>query len=200
MKLLFNIFIFSVILFASCDSNDPKKEDVPELITKITLTFTPSTGSPVIVTASDPDGEGVQSLTVDGPINLESNKTYIMSLALINGLAEPTGPDYDVTAEVEEEGIEHMFFFAWTGSLFSSPTGNGNISSRTNPMNYSGAANSVDKNNLPLGLTTTWTTAASAASGTFRVLLKHQPGLKSATSDSNIGETDVDVTFTINMN
>jgi hypothetical protein len=187
------------ILFVACSDNEPQKEDVPELITKVTLTFTPLTGKAVVVSAIDPDGEGVQDLAVDSPINLEANKTYVLSISLANGLAEPTSPDYNVTQEVEEQGVEHMFFFGWTGNLFSNPAGTGNISQRQDPVNYFGDANSVDQNNLPLGLSTTWTTANSGATGTFRILLKHQPGLKSTISTSSDGETDVDVTFELKI-
>ena len=52
--------------FSGCKKDDPKPEDVPELITKATLTFTPNGGgTPVVATATDPDGEGVQDLKVD---------------------------------------------------------------------------------------------------------------------------------------
>jgi hypothetical protein len=188
-------FFAATMLLASCGDNEPQKEDVPELITKVTLTFTPTNGNPVIAHATDPDGEGVQDLTVDTSIALAANTTYNLSITLVNGLAEPTSPDYNVTSEVEEQGHEHMFFFGWTGNLFSNPAGEGNISSRQGSVNYTSGANSVDVNNLPLGLTTIWTTSESAKGGTFRILLKHQPGLKSATSTANDGETDVDVTF-----
>ena len=193
------IAIVMLTTISACNNDDPKKEDTPELITKATLTFTPSGGSPIVVTATDPDGEGVQNITVDGPINLAMNKTYTLTIALINELAAPSDPAYNITSEVEEEGDDHIFFFAWTNNVFSDPTGNGNIDNRNDAVNYNGGANSKDANNRPLGLTTTWTAATSVASGTFRVLLKHQPGLKSDTSDSNTGETDLDIQFTINI-
>lgn len=194
------LLALSLVLFQGCKDDDPTKEDVPELITKVTLTFTPDGGGTVVVvTATDPDGEGVQNIGVDGPINLAANKTYVLTLDLINELAAPTAPEYSVTDEVEEEGDEHMFFFSWTNNIFSNPAGNGNIDNRTDAVNYTGGANSTDVNNRPLGLTTTWTSSVSVASGSFRVLLKHQPGLKSDTSDSNTGETDLDLTFTLNV-
>lgn len=192
--------IASMSILSGCDDDDPKKEDTPELITKATLTFTPSGGgTPVVVTATDPDGEGVQDITVDQPINLVLGKTYTLTIGLINELAEPSDPEYNITEEVEEEGDEHMFFFSWTNDVFSDPTGNGNVDNRNDAINYVGGTNSKDDNNRPLGLTTTWTSAAGVASGSFRVLLKHQPDLKSDTSDSNTGETDLDITFTINV-
>jgi hypothetical protein len=192
-------FTFAGFLFG-CNDDDPVKEDTPELITKATLTFTPDGGgSAVVVTATDPDGEGVQDITVDSPINLTKDKTYVLTIALINELAEPSAPEYNITAEVEEEGHEHQFFFSWTNDVFSNPAGNGNVDNRADAVNYTGGSNSRDVNNRPLGLTTTWTSAASTASGSFRVLLKHQPDVKSDTSDSNTGETDLDITFTINI-
>jgi len=181
-----------------CNNDDPVKEDVPELITQATLTFTPASGSPVVVTATDPDGQGIKSITVDGPINLAKNTKYTLSVQMINGLAQPTDAGYNVTAEVEEEGVEHQFYFSWTEGTFSDPAGNGNIDNRADKINYK----DTDKNNLPIGLITEWTTSAttSAASTPFRVVLKHQPELKSATSTFNDGETDLDIAFTININ
>jgi hypothetical protein len=185
------LFIFS---FSACDDDEPKKEDTPELITKVTLTFTPSSGTPVVVTATDPDGEGVQDLVMDGPINLAANSNYTLSVGFINGLAEPSDPEYNITAEVMEESDEHMLFFGWANDVFTDPSGNGNIDSRSDDVNY----NDFDANSQPLGLNTSWATAG-VSSGTFRVLLKHQPELKSATSSSNEGESDADITFTINV-
>src|SRR5687768_17185938 len=120
--------IVSLSVMSGCDSDDPQKEDVPELITKATLTFTPSGGGPpVVANATDPDGEGVQDIEVEGPINLNAATSYTLTIQLINELAQPTDPAYKVTEEVEEEGDEHMFFFSWTNNVFNDPTGNGNI-------------------------------------------------------------------------
>lgn len=186
----------ATLFFAGCSDDDPKKEDTPELITKVSLTFTPNGGGdPVVVTATDPDGEGVQNIEMDDPINLAADKTYVMTIELINGLAQPSDEAYDITAEVSEERDEHMFFFAWTNDVFSNPAGNGNVDNRNDAVNY----NDEDHNGLPLGLSTTWTAVDATASGTFHVMLKHQPELKSATSDSATGESDLDLTFTINV-
>ncbi len=147
-----------------------------------------------MVTATDPDGEGVQDIQIDGPIDLEANKSYTLRVTLINGLAQPSDAEYNVTEEVEEEADEHMFFFSWTNDVFSDPTGDGNIDSRTDIVNYE----DDDVNGLPLGLETSWATDG-VSSGNFRVILKHQPDLKSETSGSSIGETDLDITFSINI-
>ena len=185
------------LLIAGCESDDPQKEDTPELITKATLTFTPVGGGTVVTaTATDPDGEGVQDIAVDGAINLTDGVNYTLSLSLINELAEVTSPEYNITEEVEEEGDEHMFFFAWTGDVFSNPTGNGNIDNRADAVNYE----DEDEGGLPIGIVTSWTAGAAASSGTFRVVLKHQPDLKTETSGSDTGESDLDIEFEINVN
>jgi hypothetical protein len=192
-----SIIITLLAIFGACESNDPTKEDTPELITKITLSFVPEGGGTTITaTASDPDGEGVKDIEVDGPINLEANKTYILKLTLINELAEQTAPEYNITDEVEEESDEHLFFFGWTGLTFSDPAGDGNVDNRQDAVNYE----DEDNDGLPLGLQTKWKTGIEPGSGTFRIILKHQPDLKSASSDVNTGETDLDVEFVINVN
>ncbi len=189
--------ITALAFLNGCNNDDPEPENVPELITKATLTFTPvGGGTTVTVSATDPDGEGVKDIVVDGPINLVKSKSYTLSVELINGLASPSDPEYNITEEVEEEGDEHMFFYAWTNNVFSDPAGNGNVDSRTDDVNY----NDQDDNGLPLGLNTSWTTIDTPASGTFRILLKHQPSVKSATSSAADGETDLDLTFTISVN
>jgi hypothetical protein len=42
--------------------------------------------------------------------------------------------------------------------------------------------------------------AATSATNTFHIVLKHQPELKSATSTFGDGETDLDLTFPISVN
>jgi hypothetical protein len=197
-KILSFLFLIGFTAFLSgCGDDDPVKEDVPELITKVTLTFTPVGGTPVVISATDPDGQGIQNIKVDGPINLAKDVTYTLSLQLFNELAEPTAAEYNVSDEVEEEGDEHQFYFSWTDGVFSNPTGDGNMDNRADKVNYK----DVDKNSLPIGLSTEWKAASTIQSGkSFRIVLKHQPELKSSTSTFNDGETDLDISFTINVN
>lgn len=184
----------SVFLF-SCEAEEPTKEDTPETITRMTLTFSPSGGgAPAIATASDPGGEGVQGIKVNGPIDLAANTSYTLSIELVNELADPGQPAYDVTNEIREGGDEHMFFFSWTNGLFSDPIGNGNIDNRLDLVNYE----DEDENGQPIGLVTSWTTG-DPGTGSFRVLLKHQPEIKSITSSSTEGETDLDLAFDVNV-
>ncbi len=199
LKFVFSLLIVgSVLLFTGCGKDDPKPENIPEAITKATLTFTSDGSAPVIVTATDPDGDGPKPRVLSGPIALVKNTSYTLTVTLINELAKPTDPEYNVTDEVEEEADEHLFFFAWTNNTFSNPTGNGNIDNRADAVNY----NDKDAKNLPLGLSTAWTTANVASdiiAGTFNIVLKHQPDLKSATSKSTDGESDLDLTFDLSV-
>lgn len=172
------------------DDAVPAAENEEELITDVRLIFTPASGgTPVIVTATDPDGQGPQDLQAGEEIALAANTTYTLELELENSIAGE-----DITEEIEEEAGEHLFFFGWTNDLFSSPTGEGNIDNRNDPVIY----NDTDQDQLPLGLSTTWTTA-DTGSGTFRIVLKHQPGLKSETSTVQDGETDVDINWSISI-
>lgn len=203
MKTILNRIHYRVVValaflfvLTGCSKDDPQKEDTPELITKVTLTFTPTGGgAAVVATATDPDGDGVQEIAIDGPIDLAVNTQYVLTIELINGLVAVGEPGYNITEEVEEEGDEHMFFFGWTGAIFQAPTGNGNIDNRADDVSYG----DLDAGGLPIGLLSTWTTETTGGSGTFSVLLKHQPDLKTATSASTVGETDLDLEFTLNV-
>jgi hypothetical protein len=202
-KLILTAGIFTMLfIFSGCDNEDPEIENVPELITKTTLRFTPvGGGASITATATDPDGDGVQDIRVDGPINLLKGVQYTLTLELINSLYQPGTAGYNLTEEIEEEGYEHQFFFSFSEGVFTSPSGTGNIKSNSSSVagtiNYS----DKDKNDRPLGLITSWTTAGQAATGkSFRVVLKHQPDIKSATSSSLDGETDLDITFVLNVN
>lgn len=192
MKNLLLIFsLISVATLLSCGDDDlPPLENEEEIIDKVTLTFTPTSGSPIVVTATDPDGEGVMDMSPDSEINLTSGIVYTLQLTFEN-----TVEGEDITEEVEEEGDEHMIFFAFTSGIFSNPTGDGNMDNRTDPLNY----NDEDSNGNELGLSTSWTGGSASTGGNFRIVLMHQPGSKSSTSDSSDGETDVDISWVINI-
>ncbi len=206
MKLI-SLKIYALLLgllsiFTTCADDDvPPEENEEETITDITLTFTPTTGAPVIATWKDADGEGAGDPVLT-PIILAANTTYTLIINLVNAI-DPDEPE-NITEEVEEEAKEHMFFFGWTGGLFSDPTGDGNLGAgnRADPVNYEDDdddASDPDDVALPLGLETNWTTGDATTGGTFRVVLKHQPDIKLTTSDSTDGESDVDISWAITV-
>lgn len=181
------LLVFFGISLASCDDDTPPVENEEEVISKVVLTFTPtSTGAPLTFTYTDPIGDS------PSPITLRQNTPYRLDIGLF-------GPnDENITEEIQAESDEHMFFFGWTEGLFANPTGNGNIDAREE-----GAViyNDEDVNGLPLGLSTLWQTGAATttANNTFRIVLKHQPGTKTATSTVNDGESDLDITLPITI-
>jgi len=165
-----------------------------EVINEIILTFVALSGGDTIQGRFfDADGEGVGAPTIED-INLSVSTEYNMFITLTNTLgAEPE----DVTEEIEEEDDEHMFFFEFTNNAFGSPEGDGNVDERGDAVNY----NDMDENGLPVGLSTNWVTRdMSIVGGSFRIVLKHQPDQKTATSDVSVGGTDVDITIPLNVN
>lgn len=180
-------------IFSGCGDDDvPPAENEEEIINSVTLTFSPvGGGSDVVATYLDPDGEGTEDPTLTN-IELSTGTSYSLSITMANTLETPAE---DITEEVEEEGDEHQIFFQWTDDIFSDPTGRGNINA-TGTVNYA----DEDADGNPIGLSTTWTTVnQSLSGGEFRILLKHQPDIKSSSSSSSDGETDIDITWTLNV-
>ena len=200
INFIFYLFlILGVVFFVGCsDDDDPmememEEEEEEEEINQVILTFTPDNGEEAVTaTWFDADGEGSGEPTI-GEIGLEEDVTYSLSIQIANTLGATTE---DITLEIQEEADEHMFFFGFTDGIFSDPTGNGNVDNRNDPVNY----DDQDDNGLPVGLLTTWTAGEHTQSaGEFNVVLKHQPDLKSETSDATTGGTDIDITFPIEV-
>lgn len=197
MKSINNYLLIGLIvttgIFSGCGDDDvPPAENEEEIINSVTLTFSPvGGGSDVVATYLDPDGEGTEDPRLTN-IELSTGTAYSLSITMANTLETPAE---DITEEVEEEGDEHQIFFQWTDDIFSDPTGRGNINA-TGTVNYT----DEDADGNPIGLSTTWTTVnQSLSGGEFRILLKHQPDIKSSSSSSSDGETDIDITWTLNV-
>lgn len=194
----FLVLCLSVAIFTSCDDDEqddaPPMANLSEEINEASVIFTDTNGATVTARVVDADGEGPANAEILGDINLQANTTYTLSFSLMNTLG--TTPE-DIAEEVAEEDDEHQFFFSFTNGAFSDPTGSGNIESAAADLNYA----DMDDNGRPVGLSTTWTTGDALSDGSFRVLLQHQPdGIKTDTSGSSDGDTDIDVTFTLNIN
>lgn len=184
-------------VLTSCSSDDdaPEEENVVEAFTDVTLVFTNNADASDVVTAKaqDPDGVGVQELEIQDEITLTSGATYTLTYEILNAL-DPSDPE-DLGAEIREEDNEHQFFFAFTAGAFSDPAGDGNIDNADDAINYG----DTDENDNPVGLSSTWTTGAALADGSFNVRLQHQPDVKTATSGVNDGDTDFDLAFVLNI-
>lgn len=200
-KLNFNLLILllttTILMFSSCESNDPEDENEGELITDVTLLFTevdPSgvvVGGTFLVKASDPDGLELGSNPTIETINLEIGKTYRLELELFNRIENE-----DITEEIEEEADEHQFFFL--GSAFVGST----------VLTY--MYDDEDEDGNPIGLRGFVTVASSPSSNNaqFRLILRHDlnksfPGANDPHFENFVqagGETDLDITFPLVLN
>ncbi len=191
--------LFTSITIVSCSSDDdaaPEKENEVEVFTDVTLIFTNTADSNDVVRASaqDPDGTGIQELQILDAITLTPDTEYTLTYEILNAL-DPADVE-DIGDEILDEDNEHQFFFSFTEGTFANPTGNGNIDTASDPINY----NDQDENGNPVGLSTTWTTSSTPLSGeSFTVRLQHQPDVKTATTGSNDGDTDFALTFVLNI-
>lgn len=151
----------------------PVPENDPELITTIQLQFTDSSNSSnkILVQFKDPDGDGGNSPVQFDSLKLPANKTWYCETTLLN---ESVSPTINISEEVSEEANDHLFVYTPQG------------------VNMNIQITDKDANNLPIGLKSTWRTS-NASSGTIKVVLKHQPGVKNGTEAP--GETDVEVLF-----
>jgi hypothetical protein len=193
--------LFVALSITSCKKKEidpvapPAVENEDEIITDVKLIFTNTMDSTDIVEAraQDPDGAGVQELTLLDEINLSVGKTYKLTFKVMNNLDSPGA---DIGAEIAEENKDHQLFFSFSNDAFTNPLGNGNIDKASDPLNY----NDADANGNPVGLSTNWTTSATQLSGgAFTVRLQHQPGIKSAASGANDGDTDFELPFVLNI-
>jgi len=191
--------LFSAITIVGCSNDDdaaPQVENVVEVFTDVTLKFTNTADASDVVSASaqDPDGTGIQELQILDAITLAPDTEYILTYEILNAL-NPADIE-NIGNEILEEDNEHQFFFSFTEDVFANPTGNGNIDTAADPINY----NDQDENGNPVGLSSTWTTSSTTSSGeSFTVMLQHQPDVKTATSGSNDGDTDFALTFVLNI-
>ena len=192
--LLITLIGFSFAITACGDDDAPDEENVVEIFTDVTLIFTPDGDDAAITaTATDSDGVGSDPLVVQGPINLAANTTYTLTYIISNAL-DPNDIE-DIVAEILEEDNEHQFFYSFSTDAFTSPAGNGNFDTASDAINYL----DQDENGCNVGLRTSWTTGGALSGGTFRTKLQHQPDIKNCTTGSDAGDTDFDLTFTLNI-
>jgi len=176
------LVILSVLASCKKEKNDPIIPNEEEVITTLNYTLTPTGGGTAIVLSfQDLDGDGGSAPTITGGA-LDSNTTYTGVLELLNEIESPAE---DITLEVSAEGDEHQFFF------------------EPSATDVTIAYTDMDANGDPIGITSTLTTN-STNTGTLKITLRHEPA-KSATgvSSGDItnagGETDIEVTFNLDV-
>ena len=182
MKKMIQCVMLLLILFVSFNSCkkdpivDPNEE---ELLTTIRITLTEKiSGTQSVFELRDLDGEGGRPPSAFDEIILEKQKVYDCSIEFLN---ESVSPVDNITAEIQEEGEDHEIFYSATNSLVA----------------FSNL--SKDANNLPLGLSSTWTTSNSTGLGNLSIILKHKPGIKASGDLVSKGETDVEVDFPLEV-
>jgi hypothetical protein len=170
------ISIFAIALFASCSDDDvPEPVNEEEVITTLTVTLDSGSGS-VVMQYQDLDGDGPDAgtVTVSGP--LSANTSYDGSIVLLN---ETEDPAENVTEEIEEEDLDHQFFYT---------VGSG-LDVTTEYTSFDSAGNE-------LGLTFLLNTAG-ASSGGLTFTLRHEPNKPNTGLADAGGETDIEVTFNV---
>ena len=183
--LLLAYVALAALTFTACkkETNNGPNPNQEEVITTLRVALTDSATSAVTTFRFyDLDGDGGAQATVD-TIRLRPNTRYFASLTLLD---ESTNPAGDVTEEIREEENDHQFFFTTTNPTFS--------------VTYDTA--DYDSNNppKPVGLQTKWL-SGNAQRTSVRIILKHQPAIKSTITnplgDVTRGDTDVDLTFPV---
>ncbi|WP_375239509.1 type 1 periplasmic binding fold superfamily protein [Aurantibacter sp.] len=177
---LLNVLAILLLTF-SCSSDDdmnPLPVNEEELITTVKVVLTHATSSTVTLTYTDLDGDGSGLAVIDVDGDFDANTNYTGTVQFLN---ETESPAEDITLEVEQEADEHQVFYTFE-----------------NALNITAAATDVDGNNNLLGLEFSFNTGA-ASSGAFTLTLRHEPTKPNFGLSDAGGETDVEVTFNVNV-
>ena len=172
--------IFATLLFVSCSDDDtPTPVNEEEVITTMTVTLTPNGGgTSITLQTRDLDGDGPNTPVVTVSGDLTAGVTYDGSIVLLN---ETENPSENITDEVEDESLDHQFFY----------TSGGNLDVTT-------AYGNNDSNGNPLG--TEFTIIAGApSSGTLTFTLRHEPTKPNTGLGDAGGETDIAATFNVTV-
>ena len=178
MKFLSTAIFASALIFSCSSDDDSTPEPVleEEVITTMTITLTADGQADVILQTQDLDGDGpnLPVVTVSG--DLSENTMYSGSIVLLN---ETEDPAENITEEIEEEALEHQFFYT---------IGNG--------LNAETDYNDADSDGNPIGLDFVLSTN-SVSSGSITFTLRHEPTKPNMGIEDAGGETDIEATFDI---
>jgi hypothetical protein len=161
-----NQFVLALsMLLAACGGDDDDTGgdgNENEVITTVTLEFSPEGGGEAIAFEwNDPDGDGGSAPIID-PIALADGTTYTLAVGFENRLEDP--PEI-ITEEVSDESDQHQIFF--TGSAVNGPASD----QPDAPLAQS--YTDEDANGFPIGLEST--IVAAAGTGDLTVTLRHLP-------------------------
>ncbi|MCB0538702.1 MAG: hypothetical protein R2777_02790 [Chitinophagales bacterium] len=180
MKKFFITATVFLVLLASCEK-DPHEHNDEELITTLKVDFTNTqSGAVSTLLFQDLDGDGGDAPVITAD-NLAANASYTVALSVLN---ESESPADNITAEIQEEAVDHQFFFE-----------------KSSGLNLNFSYNDADENGKPIGLSNTATTGV-ASNGTLTVTLRHQPdkgasGVSAGDITNAGGASDIEVTFNV---
>ncbi|NIJ51529.1 hypothetical protein FHS68_000685 [Dyadobacter arcticus] len=178
-KITWMLLIGAAINFTQCKDAGDKvtPHDENELITSVTLKFAEEGTSNVSSFGfKDADGDGGNAPTKFDTIALKPNKTYTLTIELLD---ESRTPVENITNEVAKESDEHLLIYT---------------PSPTSLLTYT--YGDKDVNNYVIGLTGKAVTGA-AADGKLKVQLRHQPGVKNGKPEP--GSDDVSLDFILKI-
>ena len=179
MKFFKYALLASTLIFASCSDDDDAPEPVNEEEVITTLTVTLDSGSDTVVMQyQDLDGDGPDAATVTVSGSLSANTTYDGSIILLN---ETESPAENITEEIEEEDLDHQFFYT-VGSGLDVAAEYGDADSQGNPLGLSFILNT-----------------GVASSGGLTFTLRHEPNKPNTGLENAGGETDIEVTFDVTV-
>ena len=175
--------LFTTLLFVSCSKDDdtalPEPVNEEEVITTLTATLEPAgEGTTITLQSQDLDGDGPNAPVVTVSGNLTAGAIYNGRIVLLNEMGSPAK---DITEEVEEEDLDHQFFYT---------IGSG--------LNVTTSYENNDSEGNPLGTEFTLV-AGAASSGDLTFTLRHEPTKPNTGLDDAGGETDISVTFNLTI-
>ncbi len=186
IKLIFALCL-STVIFSSCsDDDNPVPVNEEELITTVRLVLEPAnTGSQVVFQSVDLDADGPNppDNTITG--TLVAGVTYTGTIQFLNEIESPAE---NITVEVLEEADEHQVFYTVTGNSGSVFT-----------------YNDMDEDGNPIGVNVSFNSGVAGTGNSLTITLRHEPNKAAdGVSDGNItnagGETDIETTFTFDVN
>jgi hypothetical protein len=175
-----NVKILATLSLASCSDDDdlPEVINEEEVITTMTITLVPDNdGASVILKTQDLDGDGPDEPVVTSG-KLVAGVTYDGSIELLNELETPAE---DITLEVIEEDLDHQIFYTIASDL-GVTIDNVNLDSEGNLLG-----------------TEFKLTAGAASSGLLTFTLRHEPTKPNTGLEDAGGETDIEVSFNVEV-
>jgi hypothetical protein len=179
VKILVTV-ILATLSLASCSDDDdlPEVINEEEVITTMTITLVPDNdGASVILKTQDLDGDGPDEPVVTSG-KLVAGVTYDGSIELLNELETPAE---DITLEVIEEDLDHQIFYTIASDL-GVTIDNVNLDSEGNLLG-----------------TEFKLTAGAASSGLLTFTLRHEPTKPNTGLEDAGGETDIEVSFNVEV-